>query len=1362
MKQQYIKNIFKWAGGILAGILVLILLVFAGMLLFLQTEYGQQKAGALIEAFTRQTPYHVNIEGFGGTPPWRMEFGRVVVSDAEGAWMILEDIRVTWALSYMVRMIYHLPSVHAERIHWHRIPQFEEAAETAPMGTESFSIPALPTLIVGELVISRLSIEENVFGSAQELKVEAGLDTRRKVFTALHPLKEPENSDDGIILEIEHDFDTEWLSVQVGVKEAPGGMVGTLMGLPDAGSIRMFVRGEGPVGDWQGVFSVIVEEYGESEGIVKISLEPEFSLSLAGKAIAEKRRIPPELASWFGNEADFKVRLAGTQEVLRLEEALVTSGPVDLSIDAVLDIPAQSLDMRVDVAFDELFAFSPVEGGVTFFTNDFDLFRVREFVLRSPGINVSGSGILQRERWWTEATVDIHITDAESFLGTSGNAFPDNLRISSEIHGSLELLEIDIALQAMAIGFEKWPETARTAAGEEVSLFTDLKLADSVISVRKFLLTGRQFELRGAGQADFEQERFAVTSEAFLHDLAILPGEAKGSLHIETNVSGGFSDFSVIGTARGTDVRLSGEPLVQPVASFSLLGLPSQIDGEVNLTAEYRQQPVEISGAFTLKDEEYLTVKKFEAQAPGLSIWADFQADLADKVLSGTAEGKAEDLSFLVALTGLEVKGEGTVKLEFLPVKDMQRTTVEINTQHLSFNGFSTSELVLTGEIQDTFVSPAGVVKVSLKEARTEIAELTRFDAEISGNLNSLDFRVAADGQAENPFSFTWSGAVTLLDTVRTVRIDELRGEYANFPIRLQQPTTLIMSDNRFRLTEMILLMDEGSLRAGGEVSPRETDVRIFLESFPVEFFSVVYPVPARGTLEGQLLLSGPPTGPVLEFDFSADLSIITDPDLPPLPSVLNATGVLEEKSFSASVWGTGLGPDPTRLEVSFPAVLTLIPLSLEVPPEGNLQGSLSGTADIQALTNFFPLDGHFLSGRVTLDLILEGTVGYPLLQGRILLAEGRYENYRLAMFMDRINATFLAQGPELILDSFSATDGESGRIMAEGIMSIDPDQYFSFSSSVNFRSFHALRTSELSTVVSGKLQLSGDARSARASGDLTLDPLQLAIADQTRPAIAKLEVREINVDPAKRLAESVDDPAYRVDLDLRLNFPARFFIRGRGLDAEFSGNLAVTGTAHEPIVRGTLSVVRGNFTFLDRRFEFTEANVIFTGATPPLPVLNVTAEWARRDITVRVRLTGSAMEPVINMESDPPLPSDEILSTVIFGRAVTDLTPIQALRLANALRVLTTGAEEGFAILGTLRTTFGLDELVIREGVNGAALDMGRYLHEKVYLRMSKGLGTGRDRAAVEVEVNRYVSVESEVGTDAQGGIGINYRRDF
>jgi translocation and assembly module TamB len=532
-----------------------------------------------------------------------------------------------------------------------------------------------------------------------------------------------------------------------------------------------------------------------------------------------------------------------------------------------------------------------------------------------------------------------------------------------------------------------------------------------------------------------------------------------------------------------------------------------------------------------------------------------------------------------------------------------------------------------------------------------------------------------------------------------------------------------------------------------------------------LEAISLIHPLPVRGDLEGGMLLEGPLSSPRLEADFSSTLSLAAlEPGRPPLQTRAGGTVRLGDGRIFATLSVFEFGLEPMRLEASFPAVFRLSPFTLDVPPGGALQGSLTGALDLRILTQLVLLEGHAVEGQLASEFSLEGTLSDPRLHGRMRLTGGRYENYNLALLMDNIEATLRATGGELVMESLTATDGQGGRMTAEGVLAMDPGRFFPFRSTLTFHAFQALRNPELSTRASGNIQLSGDTRSARAGGNISLDPLNLTLPDRTVPAIAQLKVTHINVGPSEREKRAAAaGPAYRVDLDLTIDLPARFFIRGRGLEAEFAGDLSITGTAAEPMVRGTLAVVRGDFTFLNRRFELTEANIIFTGATPPMPLLDITAEWSVQEITVLVRLTGKATEPEIALESDPALPSDEILSRVIFGRSVTDLTPLQALRLANALRILATGADNGFDIFGTLRTTFGLDELELREQVDGGtALDVGRYLHENVYLRLSKGLGTGRDKIAVEIEVHRYVSVESEVGTDAQGGLGINYRRNY
>ena len=51
------------------------------------------------------------------------------------------------------------------------------------------------------------------------------------------------------------------------------------------------------------------------------------------------------------------------------------------------------------------------------------------------------------------------------------------------------------------------------------------------------------------------------------------------------------------------------------------------------------------------------------------------------------------------------------------------------------------------------------------------------------------------------------------------------------------------------------------------------------------------------------------------------------------------------------------------------------------------------------------------------------------------------------------------------------------------------------------------------------------------------------------------------------------------------LDIPGRLFVRGRGLDSEWNGKLALKGDLADPLVEGEIDVRRGHFDLLDRRF---------------------------------------------------------------------------------------------------------------------------------------------------------------------------------
>src|SRR5213075_2554723 len=113
--------------------------------------------------------------------------------------------------------------------------------------------------------------------------------------------------------------------------------------------------------------------------------------------------------------------------------------------------------------------------------------------------------------------------------------------------------------------------------------------------------------------------------------------------------------------------------------------------------------------------------------------------------------------------------------------------------------------------------------------------------------------------------------------------------------------------------------------------------------------------------------------------------------------------------------------------------------------------------------------------------------------------------------------------------------------------------------------------------------------------------------------------------------------------LDVRLRAPRRVFLRGRGLDVELSLDAHVGGTTANAQLSGTARVVRGDYEFAGKRFEFDDRSVVYLGAKPANVRLQLDAVREDPTLTVTVRIRGTAARPEISLISSPSLPNDEV-----------------------------------------------------------------------------------------------------------------------
>src|SRR5690606_31133452 len=134
-----------------------------------------------------------------------------------------------------------------------------------------------------------------------------------------------------------------------------------------------------------------------------------------------------------------------------------------------------------------------------------------------------------------------------------------------------------------------------------------------------------------------------------------------------------------------------------------------------------------------------------------------------------------------------------------------------------------------------------------------------------------------------------------------------------------------------------------------------------------------------------------------------------------------------------------------------------------------------------------------------------------------------------------------------------------------------------------------------------------------------------------------------------------------------------------------------------DPVVLGGFDLRRGQVSLLAQRINFTQGRITFPGSLDPQ--LDLTAETSASNITARIGITGRASAPRVGFSSTPELPEDEVLSRLLFNKATAELSPGEAIQLAQAVAQLTGVTGGGDGLVENLRRKLGVDVLDVTAG---------------------------------------------------------------
>lgn len=449
------------------------------------------------------------------------------------------------------------------------------------------------------------------------------------------------------------------------------------------------------------------------------------------------------------------------------------------------------------------------------------------------------------------------------------------------------------------------------------------------------------------------------------------------------------------------------------------------------------------------------------------------------------------------------------------------------------------------------------------------------------------------------------------------------------------------------------------------------------------------------------------------------------------------------------------------------------LPVSLD-PPRVDMQGRITGqftsTLDLKSLTVLTGLDDHRLTGRADIKLVLSGSLAAPDITGTAEVQGGSYENLLLGTRLTQINTRIEATRDTVHLTRFTAqTPPKGSSVSAQGKVSLKDILNPVFDLAVQLDKAQVLQQQNTDARVSGNIALRGDTKSAEVSGDILLNSVDVYIANFGSGSTANmLNIKEVNVPQhlkrSRREVRTASTGHYDVALDLRIEAPRFIRVKAQGLDTEWQTKLHITGTVNDPVINGYLKLINGKYEIFNARLNLTTGNVFFTGDDGRNPDLDIKGNVKGREVTANIAVSGTAQNPKVALTSTPALPQDEILAKVLFNKSVDELSPIEMIKVAEVIGVMTGTIKAGPDPLTKLRKKIGIDTLSVNrdDATGNTSVSVGKQLSDGVYISVDQGVNTEGSAVKLEVDVTPSIQVETRLGNDNDSSVGINWKKDY
>lgn len=640
--------------------------------------------------------HKVTVTGFEGALSSQAKMDQLTIADSDGVWLTMRGATLIWSRSALLSGFLDVTELSAAEIDIERLPARDgEALTVQDTQATTFSLPDLPVAVsIEKLAIDKVILREPVIGEAATLSALGNLTLNEGEGDASLEIQRLDRNDK-ISFAGAFSNASRVLSLDLKFDEASGGLVSSVLRIPDAPSLTMTVTGEAPVSDYTARMTLTSDgarRFGGTFRLGSLSEEAELGYRFGADLSGDVRPLfAKDLHPFFGENSG--LQLAGSvfsDGRILLEQLDISSGA--LSVTSEMALSPDGWPERFGI-YGEIQTDAPVR-----------------LPLTGPATTVASAefaatyNAAQGETWTT--TTEVFGLERDGLSVSSA-------QISGQgTIGTRPLQEVLADLEFNARGMTHTNPGLAQALGP--SARGQVRLGwqpDTPLDIQNLLMVSGGTTLRARATVDGLSEGFTTQGEATLitNDLARfetlanrrISGTAEALLTGEVALLGGAFDAQIQALTRDLQVDdprldpiLRGRSTLQIDAARTPEGtVLRQLDlqndavaatasgrlsadaGTLDLTASLTEialvepklsGPAEIDSAFSWVADQGVSISRFDAMLADAKVTASGSIDPADATLpvDGEITVSAPSLSQFARLVGLPLSGAANLTLQ--------------------------------------------------------------------------------------------------------------------------------------------------------------------------------------------------------------------------------------------------------------------------------------------------------------------------------------------------------------------------------------------------------------------------------------------------------------------------------------------------------------------------------------------------------------------------------------------------------------------------------------------------------------------------------------------------------------------------